>query len=268
MFAAVMLAAVLGQCPGGVCPPMAQIPMFGPQIIEQGTIVYRGPVKARMRDATGQEWEHDDAAYLARWIAERNAQAARPSTPAAPPAPDTAADDRPAPAQNFGLDLERIPKVPKAWYGGNVEPPSGPRVIGGPANRVHVTAIAPTQEAADAVVAGWRANPRFAALEAEYGDRIAVKAYAADNPIVADVGLPNGGNPDVVVQDSAGKVRLRAAADPGAERIVSEVRERDPLYSPSNDPTPDGPSELTRNPALLVVLGVLVFLIVRKGKWT
>ncbi len=85
---------------------------------------------------------------------------------------------------------------------------------------VHLTVIGVEAEQVKAR-ARLQADPKFRALEAAMGDRLAVQYYGATDPMVARVGLVDGGKPDVVIQDSTGKERLRSHFDPGPESIVA-----------------------------------------------
>jgi hypothetical protein len=181
-----------------------------------------------MVDDSGKAWSSADLEKLRAFIKSRNTELAAGGRPIAKPATKSAA------TTNYGVDHTRVPKA-REWRGGNdPEPASGPAPP--PVDRIHLTAIGPTVEKAEQVVRGWRTDERFRALEEEFGDRLAIQAFAATNPIVADVGLAAGGSPDVVLQLGSGKVVFRSASDPGPSVLVGEIRRRDPSYDSSRDP--------------------------------
>ena len=120
------------------------------------------------------------------------------------------------------------------------------------AKRVHVTVIG---KDAEGIVKAWEADPGFASLKTAMGDRLAIQAFTdPEDPLVKNVGLPNGGKPDVVIQEASGKVVYRAKADPGPAVIVGEVRKRDPAYDPNKDPS----GGLTGDASKIVVWGVVL----------
>lgn len=96
------------------------------------------------------------------------------------------------------------------------------------------------------------------------GDGLAVQSFAADNPLVANVGLPDGGSPDVVIQTESGKVVYRSHSDPGASAIVGYLRERNDDYDPRRDPSGGVASGLGRVAFWGAVAVVAVLLI--KGR--
>lgn len=213
-----------------------------------------------MVDDAGQGWQSDDLAKLADWVAKRNREIAAspknfPKIPAPVSGPKIPDGVKPT---NFGVARDKIPKA-REWYGGTADTK---KVIGaGEApQRLHVTAIGP---GASAVVEGWRKDPEFRRIESAWGDRLAVQAFDDPaNPLVADVGLPAGGSPDIVVQLGSGRVVYRAASDPGPGVIVGEIRKRDPAYDPAKDPSggsvPAGGFRLAAWVGLVAVVALLL----------
>lgn len=68
MLTAILVAALLGQCPGGSCAvsqPAYALPQYyyAPQAPAQ---------LWQLADRTGQVWQHTDPAYLRAWIAHHN----------------------------------------------------------------------------------------------------------------------------------------------------------------------------------------------------
>jgi hypothetical protein len=67
--------AMVGQCPGGVCPRPAYV----------ARQAYAAPAFAPtyyLDDASGVRWTHADPAFLRAWVARQNAAKARPAAPA------------------------------------------------------------------------------------------------------------------------------------------------------------------------------------------
>lgn len=193
------------------------------------------------RDDAGTRWHHADAAYLRSYVASRNLSIAPPKPDAkVPPEPPKDGEAIPPaavtaspPSQNFGIDVRKLYHGPSVeWYGGNV--PQSYGAAGDAARRIHLTVIGPE---AKATVERWRASPSFKAIEDAMGDRLAVQAIRDPrNPLVAAVGLPAGGRPDVVIQAADGKVLDRWKDDPGSEVVAGELRRLDPNYRPELDP--------------------------------
>lgn len=212
-----------------------------------------------MVDDSGQGWQSDDLPKLAAWVAKRNRDiASAKNSPKIPPPISGPKIPAGVQAKNFGVAHDKIPKA-REWYGGTVSPT---KVIGaGDApERVHVTAIGP---GASAALESWRKDPEFRRIESAWGDRLAVQAFDDPaNPLVADVGLPAGGSPDIVVQLGSGRVVYRAASDPGPGVIVGEIRKRDPAYDPAKDPSggsvPAGGFRLAAWVGLVAVVALLL----------
>jgi hypothetical protein len=99
---------------------------------------------------------------------------------------------------------------------------------------VYLTIIGPKRER-ERVKARLERDPEFQAVSREMGDRLAVEAYDPTNPLVADVGLPDGGHPDIVVLDATGKECERFRDDPGPSILADAVRKTDPSYRPGGD---------------------------------
>lgn len=207
----------------------------------QDTVNLMGRATHVMADADGKTWQHDNPEFLLKWIEQRNAQIKAGKRPAP-------RDDAPI---NYGLDPKKYPASKgKTWYGGNVPPKYGDATD--KAKRVHVTVIG---KDAEGIVKAWEADPGFASLKTAMGDRLAIQAFTdPEDPLVKNVGLPNGGKPDVVIQEASGKVVYRAKADPGPAVIVGEVRKRDPAYDPNKDPS----GGLTGDASKIVVWGVVL----------
>lgn len=229
---ALLLSAALGQCGPGGCPAV------------RPAAVYRASVPTThvMADESGQRWSHADPTWLATWVARRNAEIRK----RAEAATAKARDDEPTPTKpksvaawaTNGVNLDRFPALGpgQAWYGGNVPETRG--AIGATEQAgpdVFLTVIGADADRKP-VVESLQKDPEMSALAAAMGERLAVHDYAPDEPMVADVGLPDGGRPDVVIQDATGKVRYRARSDPGPSAIAAEIRKADPKYNPANDP--------------------------------
>lgn len=141
-------------------------------------------------------------------------------------------------AIDYGVERQNFPAVAKGkeWYGGNV---SYKAAVGSTAerpNRVHLTFIG-NQVEREAARKDLESSPGYQKLAAEMGDYLAVQDYGAENPIVKDVGLVDGGRPDIVIQTTkSGKVTYRAHKYPGADVVINEIRKADPRYNPKNDP--------------------------------
>jgi hypothetical protein len=235
----------------GVAPVLIIALMVGGQSPAKPPAV-PGPTLHIMYDDSAKGWTSPDAAALLKWVAERNKQlkiskaATKPKeAPADPAGPKGGADKdhppsgkgHPPAVRNYGVDFSKIPKVrnDRRWGSPGAFDDEQMATLAQKKGRVHVTAIGP---GADTIVDAWRADPQFAAMEQMLGDRLAVQAFPdPSNPLVADVGLPAGGKPDVVIQDDTGRVIYRARADPGPAVIVGEVRRRDPTYDPTRDPS-------------------------------
>ena len=196
------------------------------------------PIDHVMYDDSGKGWKSPDPVKLLEYVRKRNAEIKA--------GPKGGVDKEHPPMQsavkpvNYGVDHKKVPKVKNArrWGSPGAYGDGELASEGGRQGRLHVTAIGPD---ADRVVAEWRADPVFAALEESMGDSLAIQAFVdPSNPMVADVGLPDGGTPDVVIQTETGKVVYRARHDPGAAVIVGEVRKRRPEYDPRMDPGSTG----------------------------
>lgn len=216
-----------------------------------------------MVDDAGKAWQSADLAKLADWIARRNREIATGKTAPKIPAP-VSGPKIPAgvKALNYGVDHSRIPKA-REWYGGTA--PVGKSIQSSPiTDRMHVTVIGPD---ATVAVESWRRDPEFRRLEAAMGDRLAVQAFDdPQNPLVADVGLPAGGRPDVVIQMASGKVVYRRGSDPGASVIVGEIRKRDPAYDPGRDPSGVVSTPDVGRLAAWAGVGIVALLLLRGGR--
>jgi hypothetical protein len=159
-----------------------------------------------------------------------------------------------APSKNFGIDLAKLPSHPggQAWYGGNVDYSAARGAAGEKPNRVHVTFIG-SQVEREAARKNLEGDPGFRYLSEAMGDYLAVQDYGPENPLVKEVGLPNGGRPDVIIQTTkGGRVTYRARSYPGADVVVHEIRKADPRYDPDKDPNGSGLDGLS---AMLKYLG-------------
>lgn len=235
---AIFAALTTGQCGPGGCPPARYAPASPPAL-------------HILADSSGKSWSSPDPNWLSQWVSQENARiAALVAKPVAKPSPT----DKPKPAEDAaksavaqverfpptGVVTSRLPHVPTggAWYGGNVPAPKS-GVVGATEDAgpdVYLTVIGPEVER-KAVMDALSSNPGLADVVRRMGDRLAVHDYAPDDPMVADVGLPADGRPDVVIQDAKGKVRYRAHDDPGPVALMAELRKADPAYDPANDPT-------------------------------
>lgn len=151
--------------------------------------------------------------------------------PATGPKPTT-----PAPTPPTGVLYDHFPKpLPgRAWYGGNT--PNHASYGNGEPTRPDVfLTIIGTSEHRAKVRADMETDPTLAEVVRKMGDRLAINDYAADNPMIADVGLPAGGLPDVVIQNAAGKEINRHADYPGPAKLAAEIRKADPQYKPGGD---------------------------------
>jgi len=230
MITVVLLAALATgqlQCGPGGCPPARYAPA--------------SPALHVLADNSGKPWSSPDPAWLAQWVAQENTRiAAKAAKPAAKPA--TPAQSPAGPSSQFptGVVAQKLPHLPPGgvWYGGNVGASKsgtvGATEDGGP--DVYLTVIGSEAER-KAVVEALARNPELSSIVSAMGDRLAVHDYAPDEPMVADVGLPNGGRPDIVIQNASGKVQYRAKDDPGPTVLAAELRRADPHYNPANDPT-------------------------------
>ena len=169
-----------------------------------------------------------------------------PATPPRPeptPTPTTRAATAPAasaanPSNPTGVIVSKFPRIEAghSWTGGNAPA----FVVGDPADRptspeVYVTIIGPKRER-ERAKAELSRSPEFAGVLRELGPRIAFEAYDPRNPLVADVGLPAGGSPDVVVLDATGKEIERFASTPSPSALAEAVRKADPDYRPGGRP--------------------------------
>jgi hypothetical protein len=78
-----------------------------------------------------------------------------------------------------------------------------------------------------------------------------VNSYRPENPLASNVGLPNGGRPDVVVQDSRGTEVGRFAVEPQPAQVIAAIRKADPSYKPG------GGKSSTSLPEWMVIVGLL-----------
>lgn len=191
---------------------------------------------------------------------------------------------RPAPqpavgaSRNYGVSHEKFPeRQGREWHGGNVDFKTAVGASGEKPNRVHVTFIG-NQVEREAARKDLEQNPEFQRIAAEMGDGLAVQDYGPENPLVAEIGLVDGGKPDIVIQQTkGGKVTYRAHKNPGSDVIVGEIRRADPRYSPERDPGggldlsqllnfgTEGSPVSREHIAIGVVLGLIV-LAVAKGR--
>lgn len=153
-----------------------------------------------------------------------------------PPAPQ--GGTAPAATKNYGVAQSRLTPLPpgKSWYGGNVDARPAVGATGKPPNRVHLTFIG-SQVEREAARKDLEASPDYQRFAAKMGDLLAVQDYGPENPLVADVGLVDGGKPDVIIQTTEHPLPLyRAHEYPGADVLVAQLRRADPRYDPSQDP--------------------------------
>lgn len=158
--------------------------------------------------------------------------------PVAPAPQSVAAPKGATPAKNYGVSFEYLPKVRpgQSWYGGNVDYHPSVGAKGEPPNRVHVTFIG-SQVEREAARKDLERSPGFQRIAESMGDNLAVQDYGPESPLVSEIGLVDGGKPDVVIQQTkGGRVMFRAHNYPGADVVVSEIRKADPAYRPSDDP--------------------------------
>ncbi|WP_435005176.1 hypothetical protein P12x_003070 [Tundrisphaera lichenicola] len=173
------------------------------------------------------------------------------------PAPATA--QPPHAAAPTGVIADKLPNVKPgaSWYGGNAPHRAE---AGGLARKpdVFLTIIGPEAERR-ATVERLRRDPEFAQVADRMGDRLAINAYEPGNPMVAGVGLPANGRPDIVIQDATGKELNRHQADPGPVVLVAEIRKADPQYRPGLEPQADSdiPREVWLGLAGLAILFIL-----------
>jgi hypothetical protein len=132
-----------------------------------------------------------------------------------------------------GVLFEKFPQVQAghSWTGGNA-----PQAVTGQVDKVTTpevyVSIIGSKRDRDRVKADLARDPDFGKLMRDMGGRLAVEAYDPTNPLVAEVGLVNGGKPDVIVLDATGKEIARFADNPGAGPIAEAVRKADPSYRP------------------------------------
>lgn len=224
-------------------------------------------------DDSGQRWHHSDAANLRMHVAltNRKIHAAAhpeqpaggpPAGPAAPASPSAGAAALPFALAN-GVATSMIPRVTRAWYGGNVTTPAVVGASGRKPDRLHLTVVG---AGAEQVVKRWRDSESFRSVEGSMGDSLAVQAF--DDPHDADAlapGIVQGGKPDVVIQAGDGTVLDRWRDDPGPDAVVGELRRRRPDYDPSRDPSGAGSlfgsyhEHLTAALCGVVVVGLVLF---------
>lgn len=151
------------------------------------------------------------------------------------PAPQQGA--RPA-ALNYGVGSFGLKHLApgKSWYGGNVEYKPAVGATGEPPNRVHLTIIG-SQVEREAARKDLESNPDYQRFAERMGDLLAVQDYGPENPLVKDIGLVDGGKPDIIIQTTAHPLPLYRAHDyPGSDVLVNQLRKADPRYDPSQDP--------------------------------
>lgn len=167
----------------------------------------------------------------------------RPGPGPAQPDVNPALPAQPGPKPNWpfpqaGVTLSKIPRpvAGQSWYGGNAVKviEAGMAAPKAKPPDVHLTVIGVEAEQVKARER-LQGDPRFRALEASMGDRLAVQFYGPTDPMVARVGLVDGGRPDVVIQTADGKEQKRYHSDPGPESLIAEIRKCDPTYRPGRD---------------------------------
>ena len=136
-----------------------------------------------------------------------------------------------------GVVLEKIPAVSagQVWRGGNIQASIGASAETDRPPDVFVTVIGSKEERQRAR-AELERDAEFGQLRAAMGDRMAVHYYDPAAPMVKKVGLPDGGHPDVIVQDATGGEVKRWHENPGAGPVVKEVRKLNPDYKPGGKP--------------------------------
>lgn len=179
---------------------------------------------------------------------------------------------------DYGVERRKFEAIPDGgeWFGGNVPARSMRNVgaTGQPPRRVHLTVIGP-KDRRDSVMADLNASPGFNELVASMGDSLAVQSYDPADPMISEIKLSDGGNPDVVIQNETGRVKFRSHDYPGSARVISEIRRADPRYDPKKDP--DGSKlkipleDFLRNmpvideqTAIWIILGILAIAIILK----
>lgn len=204
--------------------------------------------------------------------------AGRPTT-APPPTPDPGPVPGKVGQGSYpinGVVQSKIPAISagQVWRGGNVIEEAGPGAEGrdkGGKPDVYLTVIGSKEERAR-MRTRLASDPTFAAVRSTMGERLAVHDYPPGNPMVAKVGLPDGGKPDVVIQDASGGEARRWHEAPDPAEVVKEVRKLDPSYRPGGHGKEEGepPNVLLY---VLVPAGATVFtlamyfLITRGGRW-
>lgn len=160
-----------------------------------------------------------------------------------------------------GVVQEKLPHVRPgaAWYGGNTPHPvgdSGRNTTPAKKPEVYLTVIGSEPERSK-FLASLERDSDYRDLAGRMGERLAVNEYDPSNPMASGVGLPAGGRPDVVVQDSGGAEIFRRPYDPGPKMVIAAIRKADPSYRPGlGDPVSTVP-EWT----LLAIGGVAAFAI-------
>lgn len=142
------------------------------------------------------------------------------------------------PALNYGVANDGLRHLApgKSWYGGNVDYKPAVGATGEPPNRVHLTFIG-SQVEREAARKDLEKNPDYQRFAERMGDLLAVQDYGPENPLVKDVGLVDGGAPDIIIQTTAHSMPLyRAHSYPGSDVLVAQLRRADPRYDPSQDP--------------------------------
>ncbi len=149
------------------------------------------------------------------------------SRPKSAPAPSTAYPPT-------GVVMEKIPAVSagQVWRGGNIQASVGATTDTERPPDVFLTVIG-TKEERRRAKAEFERNPEFDQLKASMGDRLAVHYYDPSAPMVKKIGLPDGGHPDIVIQDATGGEVHRWHNDYGvADGVVGAIRKLNPDYKP------------------------------------
>ena len=172
-----------------------------------------------------------------------------------------------------GVVMEKIPAVSagQVWRGGNVGASVGATEQTDRPPDVFLTVIG-TKEERRRAKAELDRSPEFQTVRAEMGDRLAVHYYDPDAVMVKKVGLPDGGHPDIIVQDATGGEVKRWHEDPGAEPVAQEIRKLNPNYKPGGKPAADAEGPWVKagvvGVAFLVTIGLSALSQNRSRRWT
>lgn len=254
------------------------MPQLSSQPLERRTVNYRGQHLEVLgwdigNGQTGWNWRDQSPETLA--VAERIRQATQPKPPPERPPvalipPPNQTDfrlngvdwskvtDKPETYIAHGRAANRFVAEVKAGKSGNFSDDS---------DKPHISIIGQKEETTPVLNAFAPSGPL-----ADIATHFHVRAFTPNDKYVADIGLPNGGKPDIVVQEPAGRVILRQRDFAGGATALRENLERagalrrpNPNYNPSNDPTPASTNP-TPNWLYIALVAFAAILLLDRGK--